>query len=57
MPSMPGLPRVPEMPSVPKCPDARLPSLGRVLQPGRVATIGILYHHDRYYNHYYKHYY
>ena len=55
MPSMPGLPRVPEMPSVPKCPDARLPSLGQVLQPGRVATIGIPYHHDRYYNQYYKH--
>ena len=57
MPSTPGLPRVPEMPSVPKCPDARLPSLGRVLQPGRVATIGIPYHHDRYYNHHYKYYY
>ena len=56
---MPGLPCVPEMPSapsVPKCPDAQLPSLGRVLQPGRVATIGIPYHHDRYYNHHYKYY-
>jgi len=28
-----------------------------VLQPGRVATIGIPYHHDRYYNHHYKYYY
>ena len=48
---------MPSVPSVPKCPDAQLPSLGRVLQPGRVATIGIPYHHDRYYKHHYKYYY